>query len=127
VTAYLSTEDLLTITKAAVGPHAAVRDVGLLASAAARPEASAFGADAYRTLAGKAAALMHSVCGNHALIDGNKRLAWLATYTFLALNGTQLDVPDDDAVALVLAVADGTLDYDGLHSALILMIGSSDG
>ncbi len=82
---YLSVEDLLEIAVGVIG-EVAIRYRGLLASAAERPRSSAFGQDAYPTFAGKAAALMHSLARNHALIDGNKRLAWAATRT--------LDVPD---------------------------------
>lgn len=74
---YLNLEDLLKLFRTLeVGP---VRDVSLLDSAAARPRSSAFGEDAYPSLELKAAALLHSVARNHALADGNKRLAWLAT------------------------------------------------
>jgi death-on-curing protein len=106
---YLSVEDLLEI---AVGilDEVAVRDHGLLASAAARPQSSAFGQDAYPTFATKAAALMHSIARNHALVDGNKRLAWAATRVFCLLNGHDLDFSVDDAEQLVLAVARGGLD-----------------
>ncbi|WP_249021158.1 type II toxin-antitoxin system death-on-curing family toxin [Conexibacter sp. S30A1] len=106
---YLSVEDLLEI---AVGilDEVAVRDHGLLASAAARPQSSAFGQDAYPTFATKAAALMHSIARNHALVDGNKRLAWSATRVFCMLNGQDLDFSVDDAEQLVLAVARGGLD-----------------
>jgi death-on-curing protein len=59
----------------------------LLESALARPRASVFGQDAYPDLHLKAAALLHSPARNHALVDGNKRLAWTACRTFLAING----------------------------------------
>lgn len=106
---YLSVEDLLEI---AVGvlDEVLVRDHGLLASAAARPQSSAFGEDAYPTFATKAAALMHSIARNHALVDGNKRLAWAATRVFCLLNGHDLKFDVDDAEQLVLAVARGELD-----------------
>jgi len=101
---YLDLEDLLHIIELeAIGP---VRDLGLLDSAAARPRSSAFGVDAYPTLAEKAAALLDSVVGNHSLVDGNKRLGWLATVAFLWINGQLLLAPEDDAYALVIAVAE---------------------
>ncbi len=62
-----------------------------------RPQASFFGRAAYPTLAGKAAALMHSLAGNHAPVDGNKRLALLATAVFLRISGCALDLTDDEA------------------------------
>ena len=101
---YLDLEDLLHIIELeAIGP---VRDLGLLDSAAARPRSSAFGVDAYPTLAEKAAALLDSVVGNHSLVDGNKRLGWLATVAFLRIDGQLLLAPEDDAYDLVIAVAE---------------------
>ena len=105
---YLDLEDLLALTRAlGAGP---VRDVGLLDSAAARPRSSAFGNDAYPTLPLKAAALLHSLAGNHPLVDGNKRLAWLATVVFLDLNRHLADLADDAAFSLVVDVASGARD-----------------
>jgi len=105
VTVYLTLEDLLRLTRLlGAGP---VRDAGLLDSAAARPRASVFGQDAYPSLPEKAAALLHSVASNHPLVDGNKRLAWLAAVVFLDLNGLEVDMDDDEAFALVIDVASG--------------------
>jgi death-on-curing protein len=117
-TEYLSLEDLLDLVNALrAGP---VRDLGLLDSACHRPRASFFGREAYPTLTGKAAALMHSLAGNHALVDGNKRLALLATVVFLRINGYVLDLTDDEAFALTMSVAAGQLDADGIHKRLRL-------
>jgi death-on-curing protein len=106
---YLSVDDLLEIAGGVIGEFA-VRDRGLLASAAARPRTSAFGEDAYATFAGKAAALMHSVARDHALVDGNKRLAWAATRTFCVLNGHDPVFTVDDAEQLVQSVARGEVE-----------------
>jgi death on curing protein len=107
---YLTVEDLLVIVEETVG-RAAVRDLGLLDSAAHRPRASAFGEDAYPTLHDKAAALLEGIVRNHALVDGNKRLAWAAAVVFYDLNGFTLDPPSDDqAVELVVAAAAGELE-----------------
>jgi death on curing protein len=114
---YLSVDDLLEIAAGVIGQFA-VRDHGLLASAAARPRTSAFGADAYPTFAGKAAALMHSIARNHALIDGNKRLAWSATRTFCLLNGHDLVFTVDDAEQLVQSVARGELEASDIERVL---------
>jgi death-on-curing protein len=110
VTEYLDADDLLVIAEYAIGGEVAVRDHGLLASAAARPRASAVGADAYPSLHLKAAALLHSLAGNHPLVDGNKRLAWLATYVFLDINGQAPTASQDSVFDLVMAVAAGTVD-----------------
>jgi death on curing protein len=105
---------------AGVLDEVAVRDVGLLASAAARPRTSVLGRDAYASLAEKAAALMHSLARNHALVDGNKRLALLATVVFLRINGYRPDLADDEAFDLTLSVASGQLDADGIEKRLRL-------
>ena len=107
---YLDLEDLLGLVRAmGVGP---VRDVGLLDSAVARPRSSAFGADAYPTLELKAAALLHSVARNHALVDGNKRLAWLATAVFLDLNQHASGIDDRAAFELVMDAAQGAVEVE---------------
>jgi death-on-curing protein len=91
VTEYLDLEDVLDAAEIAIAPaELKVRDIGLLESAVARPQASAFGEDAYPDLFLKAVALMESLARNHALIDGNKRLAWVATRYFLIRNGTDV-------------------------------------
>jgi death on curing protein len=113
---YLDLEDLLRLVRDLdAGP---VRDLGLLDSAAARPRASAFGADAYPTLELKAAALLHSIARNHALVDGNKRLAWLATVVFLDINQHATDVDDDAAFKLVMSVAEGADDVEEIARRL---------
>lgn len=113
---YLTLEDLLTLTAdLGVGP---VRDLGLLDSAAHRPLASVFGEDAYPTLDEKAAVLLESIVRNHSLVDGNKRLGWLAMVVFYGLNEVVLDVADDDAYDLVIAVAEGKMPYQQLATSL---------
>ncbi len=113
---YLDLEDLLLLVRMLdIGP---VRDVGLLDSAAARPRSSAFGEDAYPTLDLKAAALLHSIVDNHALVDGNKRLAWLATTVFLDLNGVTVDISDEEAFDLVWDIAATALDLKAVSLRL---------
>lgn len=114
---YLSLEDLLEIA-AGVLDTVAVRDMGLLASAADRPRTSAFGEDAYPSFALKAAALMHSVARNHALVDGNKRLAWAAVRVFCLVNNRDVRYPVDEAESLVLTVAAGRMDVPQLAEDL---------
>lgn len=110
MTDYLDTDDLIEIASVVLGSPPVVRDYGLLSSAAARPGTLAFGQEAYTDIWVKAGALLHSICMNHALIDGNKRLAWAATRVFLALNGVDLkDVDVDNAEEFVVAVAAGEL------------------
>ena len=115
---YLELEDLLQLVRTlGVGP---VRDMGLLDSAAARPRSSAFGEDAYPTVALKSAALLHSIMSNHALVDGNKRLAWLATTVFLDLNGFSPELADDEAFTLVWDVAATSMDLEEIVRRLRL-------
>ena len=93
-----------------LGPDYAARDYGLLEAAVARPRATVFEKDAYPDLDSKAAALLHSVARNHALIDGNKRLALTSVIAFYGLNGRRLTLTNDAAYELVMAVAAGELD-----------------
>jgi death-on-curing protein len=110
VTRYLTAEQAMRIARAAVGGPIEVRDLGLLESAVHRPRASVLGQDAYPHLFQKAGALLHSLARNHPLVDGNKRLAWLATWVFLAKNGAVLDPEDEAAYGLVVDVASGAID-----------------
>jgi len=107
--AYLSLEDLLGLADD-LG-CLKVRDLGLLDSAAHRPTSTAYGTDAYPSIHEKAAVLLESIVHNHPLIDGNKRLGWLAAYVFYGLNGYQLEAPDDEAYALIIELASGQADY----------------
>jgi death on curing protein len=113
---YLTLEDALElIRELKVGP---VRDVGLLDSAIARPRSSAFGHDAYESIELKASALLDSLANNHSLVDGNKRLAWLAVTVFLKINGFICDLEDDQAFALVWDVAAGKVSIDVVSQKL---------
>lgn len=119
MTRYLTLEDVLRFLESALGEEPRVRDFGLLEAALSRPATTVMGEDAYPTIALKAAALLHSLCGNHALVDGNKRLAWAATAVFLVLNDRP-PRPDQDAVfQLVVDVAGGDLDDLGEIAARI--------
>lgn len=119
MTDYLDLEDLLEIAREAVGRDVVVRDYGLLESALARPRASVFGQDAYPDLHLKAAALLHSLARNHALVDGNKRLAWTACLTFLAINSQWINAPEDERFDIVIGVATGAVhDLDDIAEQL---------
>jgi death-on-curing protein len=107
---YLTLPELLRVAKRVAGDDVKVRDYGLLESALARPQASAFGSDAYPSVDEKAAALLHSIARSHALIDGNKRLGLGALIAFYGLNGRLLTLTNDAAYELVMAVASGNLD-----------------
>jgi death on curing protein len=107
---FLDLDLLLEVARRAIGTEPEVRDHGLLESALARPQASAFGEAAYPTIHAQAAALVHSIARNHALIDGNKRLALGATIAFYGLNGMRLTLTNDEAYDLIVDVASGGLD-----------------
>jgi death-on-curing protein len=113
---YLDLDDLLHVAHRTLD-KVEVRDGGLLESALARPQSTAFGEDAYPSVHGKAAALLHSLARNHALVDGNKRLALAATIAFYGLNGIRLTLTNDEAYDLVMAVAAGEIDDVGTITA----------
>ncbi|HEY3683674.1 MAG TPA: type II toxin-antitoxin system death-on-curing family toxin [Streptosporangiaceae bacterium] len=113
MTRFLTLEQALDLIELATGESPQVRDLGLLESALHRPSTTLFGREAYPDTVTKATALLHSLASNHPLIDGNKRLAWVATVVFLALNDIVVDTADDPAYDLVIAVADGTLSEVG--------------
>ena len=107
---YLTLAELLHVAARALGSEPDVRDPGLLEPAAARPQASVFGADAYPGLDAKAAALLHSLARNHAFVDGSKRLALAAVIAFYGVNGHRLTLTNDQAYELIIDVAAGHLD-----------------
>jgi death-on-curing protein len=104
---YLDLDDLVKIARHAIGADVAIADYGLLESALARPRASVSGSDAYPDLHLKAAALFQSLARNHALVDGNKRLAWTACRTFLAITGQWISAPENDRFEFVIRVTTG--------------------
>jgi death-on-curing protein len=111
VIVYLDLPSLLDLAELILGTPPRVRDMGLLSSAAARPATVAFGVEAYEDIWTKAGALLQSIALNHALIDGNKRLAWVAARVFLDLNGVPVVVVDvDQAEAFVIQVVTHELD-----------------
>lgn len=103
----LDLDSLIRLTQMlGAGP---VKDPGLLQSAALRPSTTVFGEDAYPTIELKAASLLHSIVKNHPLVDGNKRLGWLACVVTLDLNGLDPSLSHDGAFDLVMEVAAGDL------------------
>ena len=104
---YLTLEEILIVAARTIGNDIDVRDAGLLESALARPQATVYGVDAYPDLHSKTAALALSICQNHALVDGNKRLALAATIVMLGVNGWNLTMSNDEAYDLIIAMADG--------------------
>jgi death on curing protein len=107
---YLTFDELLLVAARVLGRDFEIRDPGLLESALGRPRTTAFGRDAYPTLDEKAAALLHSLARNHALVDGNKRISLAGLIAFYGVNGRRLTLTNDEAYDLVIAVATGELD-----------------
>ncbi len=125
---YLDLDDLLLLATGLLGDPAPVRDLGLLGAAAARPQTTAFGKDAYADRWTKAAALLHSVVKNHPLVDGNKRLGWMACAVFLDINGVDpTQATNDDVVDLVTTLAASTLEVDELARQLRSIIAGRPG
>jgi death-on-curing protein len=121
VTEYLDRDDVLTVGASAFGAALTVGDYGLLDAAIARPQATAFGVDAYADHFTKAAALLQSLARNHAFVDGNKRTAWASAWVFLHINGIELgDFDVDDAEVFMNDVASrGDLDIDFIATKLV--------
>lgn len=108
---YLDVEDLLLVAERAMGRRPEVREWGLLGASAARPQTVAFGYEPYPTVAEKAAALLVSLALNHALLDGNKRLAFAAAMTFIVVNtGHRPLIDHEEAYEMVIAVCEHRTD-----------------
>lgn len=114
---YLTTDNVMLLNEHFVGPDM-LRDFGLLESAVMRPQASAFGDDAYPTIHEKGAALLHGLARNHPFIDANKRTAWAATSVFYQINGNLIVLEDGGVVALTVDVAEGQLDVPSIAAFL---------
>ena len=122
-TEFLDLDDVLHLAERLLGSPAPVRDVGLLGSAVARPRTTAFGEDAYPDIWHKAAALLQSIVKNHPLVDGNKRLGWVAAAVFLELNGVAASgISNDDVYEFVMSVASGSHDIGEIAHLLRAMV-----
>jgi death-on-curing protein len=115
---YLDASDLLVLAAAVTGGDLVVRDLGLLDSAAHRPQASVLGVEAYDTLWLKAAALMESIIRNRPLAEGNWRLGWVAAVTFCDINGWWVDADEDVALDLVREVDRGAIEVPVMAAQL---------
>lgn len=118
---YLSTEEVLYIHDQSIKKFSGsfgIRDVGLLESALARPQASFGGEDLYKTIFEKSAALMHSLLKNHPFIDGNKRTSLAAVGLFLKINGYSLKNMHQEEISFALSVENDTFDLDDIASWL---------
>lgn len=120
---FLDLDDVLDLIRRLLGDPPPIQDIGLLGSAVARPQTAVFGQDAYPDIWSKAAALLQSIVNNHALIDGNKRLGWLATAVFLEINGVSvIHVSNDDIYQFVIDVAANNPSYEHIAAALRALV-----
>ncbi|KUI13729.1 death-on-curing protein [Mycobacterium lehmannii] len=110
MTVYLDLDDLLLIAGRAISGEVVIRDYGLLESAVVRARTIVAGAEVYPDIDTKAAAVLHSLCRNRALVDGNKRLAWTACQVFLGLNGQWVTASEDARFDFMIAIASGAID-----------------
>jgi death-on-curing protein len=123
---YLDLDDLVGLAAVLLGDPPPIRDLGLLGSAAARPQATVFGEDAYPDIWTKAAALLQSVVKNHPLVDGNKRLGWMSCAVFLELNGVDVAAAsNEDVYEFVMTVAAGHLEVDDIAARLQQVLSNS--
>lgn len=120
---FLDLDDVLDLIRRLLGDPPPIQDIGLLGSAVARPQTAVFGQDAYPDIWSKAAALLQSIVNNHALIDGNKRLGWLATAVFLEINGVGvIHVSNDDIYQFVIDVAANNPSFEHIAAALRALV-----
>ena len=117
MTDYLTAIEVLAIHQdqiARYGGASGVRDYGLLEAALFRPQTGY-----YADLTEEAAALWESLSQNHPFVDGNKRTAFGAMYTFLAINGKELRASCTEAEEFVLGLyREGSFDFEHLSSWL---------
>ena len=120
---FLDLDDVLDLIRRLLGDPPPIRDIGLLGSAVARPQTAVFGQDAYPDIWSKAAALLQSIVNNHPVIDGNKRLGWLATAVFLEINGVGvIHVSNDDIYQFVIDVAANNPSFEHIAAALRALV-----
>src|SRR5438046_8124235 len=113
MTDYLTVIEVLAIHDNQIeryGGASGIRDRGLLEAALFRPQTGY-----YADLVEQAAALWESLSQNHPFIDGNKRTAFAATYTFLAINGAGLTATAHETYVFVAALYEGNeISFDKL-------------
>jgi death-on-curing protein len=111
---YLTAEQILFLHHrliAETGGSYGVRDIGMLQSAVARPQAGFEGKELYPDLCSKAADLMHSLIQNHPFLDRNKRTAVAAAALFLRLNDHEFTAPNQQVESFTLGVARGEKEH----------------
>lgn len=113
MTDYLTLAEVIAIHADQInryGGHPGIRDPGVLEAALFRPQTGY-----YADLIEEAAALWESLAQNHPFIDGNKRTAFAATYTFLVINGAQLTTSAEEADAFISGLYDrGSFNFEAM-------------
>ena len=112
---YVTLNEVLTIHRQILeqaGGAEGIRDLGSLQSALAQPQMTFGGEELYPTVIDKAAALGFSIVMNHPFVDGNKRTGHAAMEIFLVMNGMEIIAAVDEQEAIILSVADGSLDRE---------------
>ena len=113
----LTVEEIISMHEKLIertGGSGGIRDIGLLESAVYSTESSFGDTEKYPTVEEKAARLMFSLVGNHAFIDGNKRIGVFVLLLTLNLNGIILNYSQRELIELGLSVADGTRKYSDI-------------
>lgn len=117
MTDFLTLADVLAIHADQIeryGGSEGVRDLGLLEAALFRPQTGY-----YRDVIEEAAALWESLAQNHPFVDGNKRVAFATTYTFLDINGVRIDAEPDETYAFIIGLYEaGTFDFEHVEAWL---------
>ena len=103
------------------GGQLGLRDLGLLESALARAQ-HVWTYEPSTDLPALAAEYGFGLAKNHAFVDGNKRIAFVAMNVFLILNGWEIDAPEPEVVATILRVAEGEMDRTALAAWLRVVI-----
>jgi len=114
---FLSLDEILEIHEEQIeryGGAAGLRDPAGLESAVATPQATFGGEFLHTSIPTMAAAYLFHLCQNHAFIDGNERVGANAAITFLLMNNWDATFGEEELVNLVLSVASGRLNKQGL-------------
>lgn len=114
---YLGAEQVILLNAKRFG--STVRELDTVTSSTMRCTATWDGADLYPTLWDKAAALLFGLATTQGFVDGNKRTAWAATETFLALNGEFLEMSPVDAHIYVLAISNKAIEHEQIVEWLV--------
>ena len=115
---HLKVADVLVIHSEAIsqfGGSAGIREMALLESAVAAPQASFGGESVYNDLIEVAAAYLFFICRNHPFVDGNKRTALVVSFGFLDVNGFEVMASPEDAYLTILSLAAGELTEEQLE------------